>query len=39
MLIVRAADDGWRDRLTTGAAVAPAIAAWIAAEAYKVRSE
>jgi hypothetical protein len=39
MLIVLAADAGWLDRLTTGAAVAPAFAAWIAAEAYKGRSE
>ncbi len=39
MLIVRAADAGWRDRLVTGAAVAPAFAAWIAAEAYKDRTE
>jgi glycine cleavage system H protein len=39
MLIVRAADAGWRDRLATGAGVAPAFAAWIAAEAYKGRTE
>jgi glycine cleavage system H protein len=39
MLIVRANATGWRERLVTGAAVAPAFAAWIAAEAYKGRSE
>jgi glycine cleavage system H protein len=39
MLIVRAADAGWRDRLATGAGVAAAFAAWIAAEAYKGRTE
>ena len=39
MLIVRAADAGWRDRLATGGGVAPAFAAWIAAEAYKGRAE
>lgn len=39
MLIVRADDAGWRERLTTGPAVAPAFAAWLAAEAYKGRTE
>jgi glycine cleavage system H protein len=39
MLIVRAVDAGWRDRLTTGSAVAAAFAAWLAAEAYKGRAE
>jgi glycine cleavage system H protein len=39
MLIVRAADADWRERLVTGAAVASAFAAWIAAEAYKGRTE
>jgi hypothetical protein len=39
MLIVRAANDAWRDRLVTGSQVAPAFAAWIAAEAYKGRAE
>jgi glycine cleavage system H protein len=39
MLIVRAAQDDWRERLTTGAAVGPAFAAWIAAEAYQGRTE
>jgi glycine cleavage system H protein len=38
MLIVRAAREGWRERLTTGAAVGPAFAAWIAAEAYQGRA-
>ena len=37
MLIVRTADPNWRARLITGPALAPAIAAWIAAEAYKGR--
>jgi glycine cleavage system H protein len=39
MLIVRAADADWRDRLVTGDALGPAFAAWIAAEAYKGRAE
>jgi glycine cleavage system H protein len=39
MLIVRAAKPDWRDRLVTGVGVAPAFAAWIAAEAYKGREE
>jgi glycine cleavage system H protein len=38
MLLVRASDDGWRDRLVTGEALGPAFAAWIAAEAYKGRA-
>lgn len=38
MLIVRASAPGWQDKLTTGAAVAPAFAAWLAAEAYKGRA-
>ena len=38
MLIVRPADTSWRDRLMTGAAIGPAFAAWIAAEAYKDRA-
>ena len=37
MLIVRAAKSDWRDQLITGPALAPAFAAWIAAEAYKGR--
>jgi glycine cleavage system H protein len=39
MLIVRAADASWHGRLVTGDAIAPAFAAWIAAEAYKGRTE
>ena len=39
MLIVRPADAAWRDRLSTGVAIGPAFAAWIAAEAYKGRAE
>jgi len=39
MLIVRPASAAWRERLVTGPAVGPAFAAWIAAEAYKDRSE
>ena len=37
MLIVRAANPDWRDRLVTGVGVAPAFAAWIEAKAYKGR--
>jgi glycine cleavage system H protein len=39
MLIVRPAEAGWRDSLVTGAALAPAFAAWLAAESYKDRTE
>src|SRR5262245_36641517 len=39
MLIVRANDSGWRDKLTTGPALGPAFAAWLASEAYKDRTE
>ena len=39
MLTVRASSSTWRDRLVTGPAIAPAFATWIAAEAYKGRSE
>jgi glycine cleavage system H protein len=39
MLIVRPRDAGWRGRLVTGPAIGPAFAAWMAAEAYKDRSE
>ncbi len=39
MLIVRADDAGWRERLCTGPAIGPACAAWIAAESYKERSQ
>ncbi len=38
MLVVRAARDDWRQGLVTGAAVAAAFSAWIAAEAYKGRA-
>jgi len=38
MLIVRPSRDDWSADLITGAAIGPAIAAWIAAEAYKDRS-
>jgi glycine cleavage system H protein len=39
MLMVRAADTGWRDRLRTGPSLGPAFAAWIASEVYKGRTE
>ena len=39
MLLVRPLADDWRAGLVTGAAVRPAFAAWIAAEAYKDRTE
>jgi glycine cleavage system H protein len=39
MLIVRPAEPSWRDRLVTGPAIGPAFSAWIAAEAYKGRTE
>src|SRR5262245_60949608 len=39
MLLVRPSSDAWRDRLVTGSQIAPAFAAWIAAEAYKGRTE
>jgi glycine cleavage system H protein len=35
MLIVRATGEDWNKGLATGDAVAPAFAAWLAAEAYK----
>jgi len=38
MLIVRPADDGWRDHLVTGPAVGPAFADWLASETYKDRT-
>ena len=37
MLIVRATGEDWHKGLATGDAVAPAFAAWLAAEAYKAR--
>jgi glycine cleavage system H protein len=39
MLVVRSADADWRAGLVTGAAVARAFSDWIAAEAYKDRSD
>src|SRR5262245_41066035 len=39
MLIVRAAGESWKEKLVTGQAVGAAFAAWIAAEAYKGRTE
>lgn len=39
MVIVRSADATWRDGLVTGIDVGSAFAAWIAAEAYKGRTE
>jgi tripartite-type tricarboxylate transporter receptor subunit TctC len=38
MLIVRADEPGWRERLCTGTAIGPAFADWITAEAYKGRT-
>lgn len=37
MLIVRAESDLWQEALTTGAAVAPAFSAWIAAGGHRQR--
>ncbi len=39
MLIVQPAHDTWRAALVTGAAIAPAFAAWLDAEGYKGRTE
>jgi glycine cleavage system H protein len=39
MLIVRATGEDWHKGLITGDAVAPAFAAWIAAEAYRARGQ
>jgi glycine cleavage system H protein len=39
MLVVRPASEDWREGLTTGSAIGPAFAAWLAAEAYKDRTE
>jgi glycine cleavage system H protein len=39
MLVVRPAVEDWRRGLVTGAAIAPAFAAWLAAEAYKDRAD
>jgi glycine cleavage system H protein len=38
MLIVRPARDDWRAGLVTGAAIAPALEAWLATDAYKDRT-
>ena len=38
MLLVRPAENGWRERLTTGSAIGPAFVAWMASEAYKDRA-
>jgi glycine cleavage system H protein len=38
MLLVRAADDGWRTGLVTGADVGPAMERWIAGGSYTDRS-
>jgi len=38
MLIVRPSDNGWSDRLITGAAIGPAFAGWLASEIYKDRA-
>jgi glycine cleavage system H protein len=37
MLIVKPARDDWREGLVTGAAIAPAFAAWYATDSYKAR--
>jgi glycine cleavage system H protein len=39
MLIVRPANDNWRERLVTGAAIGPAFEAWLDTGAYKDRNE
>jgi glycine cleavage system H protein len=39
MLIVRADEAAWRERLLTGPAIGPAFAAWLAAESYRSRTE
>ena len=38
MLIVRPADDNWRDGLVTGTAIGPIVEQWIAGGAYKERA-
>lgn len=38
MLIVRASEAAWRDRLRTGPALGPRFAAWLDAEAYRGRA-
>lgn len=39
MLIVRAGDAAWREKLATGAGIERAFADWIAAESYKDRTD
>jgi glycine cleavage system H protein len=39
MLMVRPARDDWRDGLVTGAAIAPAFEAWLAADGAKSRAD
>jgi glycine cleavage system H protein len=39
MLVVRPSEADWSSGLVTGAAIAPAFAHWLAAEAYKDRAE
>jgi glycine cleavage system H protein len=39
MLIVRPLHSNWSERLVTGAAIAPAFAAWLATGAYKSRTD
>jgi glycine cleavage system H protein len=38
MLVMRAADDGWRAGLVTGAGIGPAMEHWIAGGSYKDRA-
>lgn len=38
MVVVRPSVPGWRDRLVTGAAIAPAFDAWLGTQAYKHRT-
>jgi glycine cleavage system H protein len=38
MLVVRAADENWRDCLVTGAHIAPALETWLTTGAYKDRT-
>ena len=39
MLVVRPSGEDWRKGLVTGAAILPALEAWMASEAYKHRAE
>lgn len=38
MLVVKPANDKWRERLVTGEAIGPAFSTWLAQEAYKGRA-